>query len=214
MRSWWCDGLDLLLCVSGTTSAIHDARTSCQISCAIMSDHLDSLVQAQAISCLQQLHLFAPRHVNLSQLVPQLCVSYSTHVYAALWRCLSALGLILCFTRYVPDSWLCPNTVFAIYWSKLQVTLREHECIIHHTSSLVEKFVLFVASVRLYEVPARILTVLLSEEVSNPIFPQKNLANVFCWLLQPQWCIVIRKTIQFCTFWKLAVKISWKESLS
>lgn len=40
-----------------------------------MQDHQDSLVQAEATGCLQQLHLFAPRHVNLSSLVPTLCVS-------------------------------------------------------------------------------------------------------------------------------------------
>ena len=40
-----------------------------------MQDHYDSLVEAEAISCLQQLHLFAPRHVNLTTLVPHLCVS-------------------------------------------------------------------------------------------------------------------------------------------
>ncbi|MEQ2195761.1 hypothetical protein XENOCAPTIV_018006, partial [Xenoophorus captivus] len=40
-----------------------------------VQDHSDSLVQAAAISCLQQLHMFAPRHVNLSSLVPCLCVS-------------------------------------------------------------------------------------------------------------------------------------------
>lgn len=32
-------------------------------------------VQAESISCLQQLHMFAPRHVELSTLVPILCVS-------------------------------------------------------------------------------------------------------------------------------------------
>lgn len=45
------------------------------MGCAITQDHSDSLVQAAAISCLQQLHMFAPRHVNLSSLVPSLCVS-------------------------------------------------------------------------------------------------------------------------------------------
>uniref|UniRef100_H3B3B5 HEAT repeat-containing protein 5B n=1 Tax=Latimeria chalumnae TaxID=7897 RepID=H3B3B5_LATCH len=54
-----------------TTSTI---RSSCLVGCAIMQDHSDSLVQAAAISCLQQLHMFAPRHVNLSSLVPSLCV--------------------------------------------------------------------------------------------------------------------------------------------
>lgn len=40
-----------------------------------MQDHEEPLVQAEATGCLQQLHLFAPRHVNLSSLVPTLCVS-------------------------------------------------------------------------------------------------------------------------------------------
>jgi len=43
-----------------------------------MQDHYDSIVQAEAILCLQQCHLFAPRHVNLSTLVPHLCVSHMT----------------------------------------------------------------------------------------------------------------------------------------
>uniref|UniRef100_A0AAX7TEN8 HEAT repeat-containing protein 5B n=1 Tax=Astatotilapia calliptera TaxID=8154 RepID=A0AAX7TEN8_ASTCA len=57
-------------------STISTIRSSCLVGCAIMQDHSDSLVQAAAISCLQQLHMFAPRHVNLSSLVPCLfCVS-------------------------------------------------------------------------------------------------------------------------------------------
>lgn len=63
--------------ITGTSSPIYDARLWCLVSCAIMTDHPDSLVQAQAISCLQQLHLFAPRHVNLTSLVPRLCVSWT-----------------------------------------------------------------------------------------------------------------------------------------
>jgi len=46
-----------------------------------MQDNPDCLVQAQAISCLQQLHMFAPRHVNLSSLVSCLCVSIHLLVY-------------------------------------------------------------------------------------------------------------------------------------
>nr|CAD7398135.1 unnamed protein product [Timema poppensis] len=42
-------------------------------------DHQDPLVQAEATSCLQQLHLFAPRHVNLSSLVPTLCRTLSSN---------------------------------------------------------------------------------------------------------------------------------------
>ncbi|KAH0622567.1 hypothetical protein JD844_024972 [Phrynosoma platyrhinos] len=58
-------------CNGATVSTI---RSSCLVGCAITQDHSDSLVQAAAISCLQQLHMFAPRHVNLSSLVPSLCV--------------------------------------------------------------------------------------------------------------------------------------------
>lgn len=63
----------LLLLGNGAT--ISTIRSSCLVGCAITQDHSDSLVQAAAISCLQQLHMFAPRHVNLSSLVPSLCVS-------------------------------------------------------------------------------------------------------------------------------------------
>ena len=43
-----------------------------------MQNHPDSIVQSEAISCLQQLHIFAPRHVNLSTLVPNLCTNLSS----------------------------------------------------------------------------------------------------------------------------------------
>ncbi|KAM6916379.1 LOW QUALITY PROTEIN: HEAT repeat-containing protein 5B-like [Xenentodon cancila] len=60
--------------LQGNGATISTIRSSCLVGCAIMQDHSDSLVQAAAISCLQQLHMFAPRHVNLSGLVPCLCV--------------------------------------------------------------------------------------------------------------------------------------------
>uniref|UniRef100_A0AAQ5X3I3 HEAT repeat-containing protein 5B n=1 Tax=Amphiprion ocellaris TaxID=80972 RepID=A0AAQ5X3I3_AMPOC len=60
--------------LQGNCTTISTIRSSCLVGCAIMQDHSDSLVQAAAISCLQQLHMFAPRHVNLSSLVPCLCV--------------------------------------------------------------------------------------------------------------------------------------------
>lgn len=50
-----------------------------------MQDHPDSQVQAEAISCLQQLHLFAPRHVNLTTLVPHLCVSVDLLTATSMW---------------------------------------------------------------------------------------------------------------------------------
>ncbi|XP_069049146.1 HEAT repeat-containing protein 5A isoform X2 [Lepisosteus oculatus] len=59
--------------LQGSSSAVSALRTSCLVGCAVMQDNPDCLVQAQAISCLQQLHMFAPRHVNLTSLVPSLC---------------------------------------------------------------------------------------------------------------------------------------------
>uniref|UniRef100_H3DGW4 HEAT repeat-containing protein 5B n=1 Tax=Tetraodon nigroviridis TaxID=99883 RepID=H3DGW4_TETNG len=64
--------------LQGNGATISTIRSSCLVGCAIMQDHSDSLVQAAAISCLQQLHMFAPRHVNLSSLVPCLCVHLSS----------------------------------------------------------------------------------------------------------------------------------------
>ncbi|XP_047650433.1 HEAT repeat-containing protein 5A isoform X6 [Phacochoerus africanus] len=59
--------------LQGNSTYISALRTSCLLGCAVMQDNPDCLVQAQAISCLQQLHMFAPRHVNLSSLVSCLC---------------------------------------------------------------------------------------------------------------------------------------------
>uniref|UniRef100_A0A8D0BTM0 HEAT repeat-containing protein 5B n=1 Tax=Salvator merianae TaxID=96440 RepID=A0A8D0BTM0_SALMN len=64
--------------LQGNGPTISTIRSSCLVGCAITQDHSDSLVQAAAISCLQQLHMFAPRHVNLSSLVPSLCVHLSS----------------------------------------------------------------------------------------------------------------------------------------
>ncbi|XP_019471251.1 HEAT repeat-containing protein 5A isoform X4 [Meleagris gallopavo] len=59
--------------LQGSSATFSALRTSCLLGCAVMQDNPDCLVQAQAISCLQQLHMFAPRHVNLSSLVSCLC---------------------------------------------------------------------------------------------------------------------------------------------
>ncbi|XP_033625996.1 HEAT repeat-containing protein 5B-like [Asterias rubens] len=61
--------------LQGNKGNLATARTSCLVACTIMQDHPDSLVGSEAIACLQQLHMFAPRHVNLSSLVPHLCTS-------------------------------------------------------------------------------------------------------------------------------------------
>ncbi|KAJ8983315.1 hypothetical protein NQ317_010853 [Molorchus minor] len=65
--------------LQGNTPSICTARSSLLCACAIMQDHQDPLVQAEATGCLQQLHLFAPRHVNLSSLVPTLCRTLSSN---------------------------------------------------------------------------------------------------------------------------------------
>ncbi|XP_021938507.1 HEAT repeat-containing protein 5B isoform X3 [Zootermopsis nevadensis] len=65
--------------LQGNTTSICMARSSFLCACAIMQDHQDPLVQAEATACLQQLHLFAPRHVNLSSLVPTLCRTLSSN---------------------------------------------------------------------------------------------------------------------------------------
>ncbi|XP_075805009.1 HEAT repeat-containing protein 5A isoform X3 [Microtus pennsylvanicus] len=59
--------------LQGNNTSVSTLRTSCLLGCAVMQDNPGCLVQAQAISCLQQLHMFAPRHVNLSSLVSCLC---------------------------------------------------------------------------------------------------------------------------------------------
>lgn len=66
---------------TGSSTTVSALRTSCLLGCAAMQDNPDCLVQAEAISCLQQLHMFAPRHVNLSSLVSSLCVSIRLLLY-------------------------------------------------------------------------------------------------------------------------------------
>uniref|UniRef100_H2Z3U9 HEAT repeat-containing protein 5B n=1 Tax=Ciona savignyi TaxID=51511 RepID=H2Z3U9_CIOSA len=56
-----------------TSASISGIRSSCLTSCAIMSHHSDAQVQAESVGCLQQLHMFAPRHVEVASLVPRLC---------------------------------------------------------------------------------------------------------------------------------------------
>uniref|UniRef100_A0A668U616 HEAT repeat-containing protein 5A n=1 Tax=Oreochromis aureus TaxID=47969 RepID=A0A668U616_OREAU len=66
-----CLGPDL----QGNGTAVSDLRSSCLVACGVMQDSPDCLVQARAISCLQQLHMFSPPHVNLTSLVPALCAN-------------------------------------------------------------------------------------------------------------------------------------------
>ncbi|XP_053331518.1 HEAT repeat-containing protein 5A [Spea bombifrons] len=60
--------------LQGTGDLVSSQRNTSLLACFIMQENPDCLVQAQSISCLQQLHMFSPKHVNLSSLVPTLCV--------------------------------------------------------------------------------------------------------------------------------------------
>ncbi|XP_066155601.1 HEAT repeat-containing protein 5B isoform X1 [Euwallacea fornicatus] len=64
--------------LQGNTSTICMARSSFLCACAALQSHPEPVVQAEATACLQQLHLFAPKHVNLSSLVPTLCRALSS----------------------------------------------------------------------------------------------------------------------------------------
>nr|XP_057946007.1 HEAT repeat-containing protein 5A-like isoform X1 [Doryrhamphus excisus] len=64
-----CLGPDL----QGEGPAVTALRSSCMVACGAMRATPHCLVQASAISCLQQLHMFCPQHVHLASLVPALC---------------------------------------------------------------------------------------------------------------------------------------------
>ncbi|XP_040916672.1 HEAT repeat-containing protein 5A isoform X2 [Toxotes jaculatrix] len=66
-----CLGPDL----QGDGAAVSALRSSCLVGCGVMQASPDCLVQARAISCLQQLHMFSPPHVNVASLVPALCAN-------------------------------------------------------------------------------------------------------------------------------------------
>lgn len=57
-----------------TIGTIEHTRTSFLIACSMMFKNPEPKIQAEAIYCLQQLHLFAPRFVQLDRLVKNICV--------------------------------------------------------------------------------------------------------------------------------------------
>uniref|UniRef100_A0A673BT42 HEAT repeat-containing protein 5A n=1 Tax=Sphaeramia orbicularis TaxID=375764 RepID=A0A673BT42_9TELE len=67
-----CLGPDL----QGDSAAV--IRSSVLLGSAVMQGSPDCLVQSRAVSCLQQLHMFCPPHVDLSGLVPALCTHLSS----------------------------------------------------------------------------------------------------------------------------------------
>lgn len=54
---------------NGTISAV---RNTCLIACEMMHSCVDWIVQSEAVTSFQQMHMFAPKHVNFTLLVPQL----------------------------------------------------------------------------------------------------------------------------------------------
>uniref|UniRef100_A0A8P4GPC7 HEAT repeat-containing protein 5A n=1 Tax=Dicentrarchus labrax TaxID=13489 RepID=A0A8P4GPC7_DICLA len=67
--------LHALITCLGPDLQVSGLRSSCLVGCGVMQAGPDCLVQARAISCLQQLHMFSPPHVNLASLVPALCAN-------------------------------------------------------------------------------------------------------------------------------------------
>ncbi|TNN08810.1 HEAT repeat-containing protein isoform 2 [Schistosoma japonicum] len=102
----------------GTSACISSVRHSCLLCCTIMRDSSDPLLQAEGIACLQQLHVFAPMHVKLAGLVPELQTSViSSHLVLrrAALSCLrqlsqkEALDLYGCMTQVdSPEKALSP----------------------------------------------------------------------------------------------------------
>ena len=65
--------------LQGSNSATVMSRWSLLCGCGLVQQHSDPFVQAEAVTCLQQMHMFAPRHVNLSSLVPMLVQKLSSN---------------------------------------------------------------------------------------------------------------------------------------
>ncbi|GMS80555.1 hypothetical protein PENTCL1PPCAC_2730, partial [Pristionchus entomophagus] len=55
--------------VSGNSSGVETMRASLLAACALLLSHDHAVVRAEGVAGLQQMHLFAPRHVHLSTLV-------------------------------------------------------------------------------------------------------------------------------------------------
>ncbi|CAN9501938.1 unnamed protein product [Ophioblennius macclurei] len=66
-----CLGPDL----QGDGASVAALRSSCLVGCGVMWAGPDCEVQARSVSCLQQLHMFCPQHVILTDLVPALCAN-------------------------------------------------------------------------------------------------------------------------------------------
>uniref|UniRef100_A0A4W5N0V4 HEAT repeat-containing protein 5A n=1 Tax=Hucho hucho TaxID=62062 RepID=A0A4W5N0V4_9TELE len=113
--------------LQGEGQSVSALRTSCLVGCAVMQDSPDCLVEAQAISCLQQLHMFAPRHVNLASLVPSLCVNLCSS-YLSLRR-----AVVACLRQLVQKE--------ALEVSEHAVALKPHcdQCLLSSTDVTIKE---------------------------------------------------------------------------
>ncbi|CAF1344983.1 unnamed protein product [Adineta steineri] len=73
------------------TNYISILRSSCLTASSLLQMHIEPIVQAEAIQALQQLHLFAPRHVNLTTLVPELIQALKSRDLSLRRACVSCL---------------------------------------------------------------------------------------------------------------------------
>ncbi|CAF2246902.1 unnamed protein product [Rotaria magnacalcarata] len=73
------------------TNYISILRSSCLTASSLLQMHIEPIVQSEAIQALQQLHLFAPRHVNLSNLVPDLIKGLKCRDLSLRRACVSCL---------------------------------------------------------------------------------------------------------------------------
>ncbi|XP_034488397.1 HEAT repeat-containing protein 5B isoform X2 [Drosophila innubila] len=67
--------------LQGNNAAVNAMRSSFLCAAALLQSHADPLVQSEAIGCLQQLHLFACKSLQLDTLVPTLVKMLSSNYF-------------------------------------------------------------------------------------------------------------------------------------
>uniref|UniRef100_A0A0N4ZQI2 HEAT repeat-containing protein 5B n=1 Tax=Parastrongyloides trichosuri TaxID=131310 RepID=A0A0N4ZQI2_PARTI len=67
--------------LQSAVGAVENIRSSFLVACSMMFENNDIFVKSEAIACFQQLHIFAPRFVELDWLVKKIChLMYSQHL--------------------------------------------------------------------------------------------------------------------------------------
>lgn len=56
-------------------------KSNCLLTCYVLQTHNDPTVIAEAILSLQKLHLFCPKLITITNLIPQLLVSYYAFLF-------------------------------------------------------------------------------------------------------------------------------------